>query len=123
MPSSLRDALAADHPDFGAEALPPTAWIRLERLDRASPLYGQMLRRTPALCLWLDDPRTLQAFSAGSFRASWNWFAASLAAPGDDDETQLGRLRQWRRFRSNGSRGQRQQSDGPDQQEKLDPLS
>jgi len=97
VPSSLRDALAADHPDFGAEALPPTAWIRLERLDRASPLYGQMLRRTPALCLWLDDPRTLQAFSAGSFRASWNWFAASLAAPGDDDETQLGRLRQWRR--------------------------
>jgi [glutamine synthetase] adenylyltransferase / [glutamine synthetase]-adenylyl-L-tyrosine phosphorylase len=70
---------------------------RLERLALASPLYAQMLRQRPEICLWLEEERNLH--TAYRYQALVEeWKISSAAA--DTDEAYFARLRQWRRLMS-----------------------
>ncbi len=94
----LREALAQDHPAWNAAALPADAWVRLERLDQASPLYGRLLRQHPDYCLWLEQPRNRDAnFRYQALLDEWRSFAAASGEPVDRDEICLSVMRRWRR--------------------------
>ncbi len=95
---SLRARLRLEHPAWDAGVLPPDAWLRLERLADASPLYARLLLQHPEDCAWLEQPRNRDAqFRYQALRDEWR---AAAAAPGGDaagEEAALARLRRWRR--------------------------
>ena len=95
----FRALLRQDHPAWDARALPPDAWLRLERLADASPLYARLLLQYPDYALWLEQPQNRDY----SFRYQAlvdEWRNSTAGVPPDDlarDETFLGLLRRWRR--------------------------
>lgn len=75
--------------------------LRLCRLVEASPLYAQLLRRSPAWLLWLEDDRNLRdTFRYQALLQEWRSFAAATGENLADTTRYLDRLRQWRRMMS-----------------------
>jgi glutamate-ammonia-ligase adenylyltransferase len=91
--------LRQDHPAWDARALPPDAWLRLERLADASPLYARLLLRHPDYALWLEQPQNREAHFR--YQALLNeWRTCTAAVPPEElarDDTCLSLLRRWRR--------------------------
>ena len=94
---SLRARLRQEHPAWDAAALPPDAWLRLERLADASPLYARLLLRHPDYCAWLEQPHNRD--TPFRYQALVDEWRAAAAPDGDAPgvEAQLARLRRWRR--------------------------
>jgi glutamate-ammonia-ligase adenylyltransferase len=90
--------LRQEHPAWATDALPPDAWLRLERLADASPLYARLLRQHPEYCLWLEQPHNRDApFRYQALIDEWRAFAPAAGEAVAGDETQLSALRCWRR--------------------------
>lgn len=91
--------LCQDHPGWDARALPPDAWLRLERLADASPLYAQYLLQHPDSALWLEQPQNREThFRYQALLDEWR--AATATVPPEElarDDTWLSLLRRWRR--------------------------
>jgi glutamate-ammonia-ligase adenylyltransferase len=95
----FRALLCQDHPAWDARALPPDAWLRIERLADASPLYAFLLRQHPEYALWLEQPQNRET----NFRYQAlldEWRTCTAAVPPEElarDETFMSLLRRWRR--------------------------
>lgn len=101
MPASFRETFVGEAPEFDSELLDSAAWARLERLAQASPLYAQVLRRRPSLCLWLEDERNLRTtYRYQALLDEWKSFSVSSADDPPGDEGLVARLRRWRRLMS-----------------------
>jgi glutamate-ammonia-ligase adenylyltransferase len=96
--ASFRQLLCQEHPAWNARALPPDAWLRLERLATASPLYARLLRQHPDYCLWLEQPQNRDAdFRYQALLDEWESFPAAEGGAAAGDEVDPSRLRRWRR--------------------------
>ena len=95
----FRALLRQEHPAWDAGALPPDAWLRIERLADASPLYARLLLQYPGYALWLEEPHNRE--TNYRYQALLDeWRACTAAVPKEDlarDDTLLGLLRRWRR--------------------------
>ena len=95
----FRALLRQDHPAWDASALPPDAWLRIERLADASPLYARLLLQYPEYALWLEQPHNREA----NYRYQAlldEWRACTAVAPKEElarDEVYMSLLRRWRR--------------------------
>jgi len=97
-PGGFCDLLRQEHPTWDARALPPDAWVRLERLADASPLYARLLRRHPDYCLWLEQPQNRDAdFRYQALVDEWRTFSTAAGEAATDDDAHLSALRRWRR--------------------------
>lgn len=87
------------HPAWETKALSPDAWLRIERLADASPIYSRLLLQHPEYALWLEEPRNREV--TYRYQALLDeWRACSAAAPKEapaHDDARLGLLRRWRR--------------------------
>jgi [glutamine synthetase] adenylyltransferase / [glutamine synthetase]-adenylyl-L-tyrosine phosphorylase len=96
---NFRALLRQEHPSWDATKLPPDAWLRIERLADASPLYARLLLQHPDYSLWLEEPHNRE--TNYRYQALLDeWRACTSAVPKDDltrDETYLSLLRLWRR--------------------------
>lgn len=98
---SLREGLRQEHPSWDPDALPPDAWLRLERLADASPLYARLLRWRPDLCAWLEQPRNRDTpFRYQALLDEWRTYADTACPAPARTEDRLGALRRWRRLMS-----------------------
>ena len=95
----FRALLRQEHPSWDTTALPPDAWLRLERLADASPLYARLLLQHPEYARWLEEPRNREI----NYRYQAlldEWRASTAAVPTEElarDEPYLSLLRSWRR--------------------------
>ena len=95
---SLRERLRQDHPTWDTRTLPPDAWLRLERLADASPLYARLLQRHPDYCAWLEQPHNRDTlFRYRALLDEWHAFGTASGEETAREDVQLGLLRRWRR--------------------------
>jgi glutamate-ammonia-ligase adenylyltransferase len=97
-PGGFCELLRQEHPAWDTGALPPEAWVRLERLADASPLYARLLQRHPEYCLWLEQPQNRDAdFRYQALVDEWRTFSTAAGEAAANDEAYLSVLRRWRR--------------------------
>ena len=91
--------LRQEQPAWDSSVLPPDAWLRIERLADASPLYARLLRQHPDYALWLEEPHNRE--TNYRYRALLDeWRAETSRTSKEDlahDDTSLSLLRRWRR--------------------------
>jgi [glutamine synthetase] adenylyltransferase / [glutamine synthetase]-adenylyl-L-tyrosine phosphorylase len=97
-PGAFRKLLCQEHPGWDASVLPPDAWLRLDRLADASPLYARLLRQHPDYCLWLEQPQNRDvSFRYQALLDEWRTFVSASGEEVTKDESHLSVLRRWRR--------------------------
>jgi glutamate-ammonia-ligase adenylyltransferase len=91
--------LRQERPDWDASVLPPDAWLRIERLADASPLYARLLRQHPEYATWLEEPHNRE--TNYRYQALLDeWHADTSHVSKEElacDDACLGLLRRWRR--------------------------
>ena len=95
----FRALLRQERPDWDASVLPPDAWLRIERLADASPLYARLLRQHPEYATWLEEPHNRE--TNYRYQALLDeWHADTSHVSKEElacDDACLGLLRRWRR--------------------------